>query len=148
MNATVFFRPEDDELHPYDTRCREVRPRFISEDHLVPFGCGELEVISAAGARLFGAHIQGESGLTAVARGGSRIAIFENSYTHAHRPTLKMERFTVFDVKLKGIVSTMEIKELRGRKSGNSGVALSPDGLFLAINSLGIVRFFALPTGQ
>ena len=106
-NAIVFFVPEDDKLRPYNTSCQEIRPKFISEGMFVLFGCGELEVVSAAGVRLFGAHINGESGIAAV--------------------------------------STIEIKDLRGRNNGSSAAALSPDGSLLAINSLGTVRLFDLP---
>jgi len=144
-NATVFFDPEDDKLRPYDTSCQEIRPKFISEEIFVLFGCDELEVVRVAGVRLFGAHINGESGLAAVSRDGSRFAIFENTYTHEHWPRLKLERFTVFDLKAKGAVSTIEIKDLRSRDNGSSAAALSPDGSLLATNSLGTVRLFGLP---
>jgi len=148
-NPTVFYLPEDDELHPYDAHCAHVRPWFISQDLVALFGCGELEVInSTESTRVFGGHMKDGGGLAAVARDGSRFATIEASYSRSHSPILKVERFTVFDVRLKGIVFNTEIKELRGRERGNSGAALSPDGSLLAINSLGVVNLYALQSGQ
>jgi hypothetical protein len=60
-------------------------------------------------------------------------------------PSLSLERVTVFDVNQRKPVFATDVSDLKGSTIGaSSGVALSPDGSSLAINSAGVVRLFAL----
>ncbi|MBI3450849.1 MAG: hypothetical protein HY049_18285 [Acidobacteria bacterium] len=144
-NGTVLYAPEDDAWKPYDSDCPEPGPLFVTNDLVAVFGCRKMRVVDTSGSLVFTARLGRESGSAATARDGSRFAVFENTYTIAHWPKLVEERFTVFDVKGKGPIAIIKIDELRGRTDGNSGAALSPDGSLLAVNSMGVVRLYALP---
>jgi len=147
-NASVFVENSRGEVARYDTQCHEVRPYFISENTLAVVGCDQVEVFDAGGPRLFLHATRGDSSFVGASRDGSRFCIVEAFYGWGHDPGLRSERFTVFDVRSGTAVFTTSIKELGGRKSGRSGAALSPDGSYLAVNSLGVVRLFSLPAAD
>lgn len=145
-NASVLVEDSKGNVARYETACNEVQPHFVSESMLAVVGCDQVEVINAGGPRLFLHATSGDSSFAGASRDGSRFSIVEASYGWGHDPGLRSERFTVFDVRSRTAVFSTNIKELRGRKLGRSGAALSPDGSFLAINSLGVVRLFNLPS--
>jgi hypothetical protein len=76
---------------------------------------------------------------------GSRFAVIQTFSGPGDPSSLSIERVTVFDATRQKAVFATDISDLNGARSGaSSGVALSPDGGSLAINSAGVVRLFAL----
>jgi hypothetical protein len=131
----------------YQTACPEVRPHFASRDTLAILGCGQVEVISYAGASLFSVRVEGASAyFVSASRNGSRFAVLQQFYRPGDPPALCCERVTVFDIARKRAVFVADIIDSKGdARWAGSGVALSPDGSKLAIRSGNTVRLFLLP---
>jgi len=130
----------------YSTDCSEPRPNFLSTSILAVTGCDRVDVIDTSRGLLFSHPTEAyHTAFAATSRDGSRIVIAERFYGRGHEPKLRFERFTVLDIDAHASVFTTEVKYLRGRTSGATGAALSPDGALLAINSLGVVQLFNIP---
>jgi hypothetical protein len=134
------------QLAEYETDCKDVRPNFISSDLLAVLGCQRVDVVSLARGKVFSSTVEGDEIFFATAsRDGSRFAIIQIFVKAGDPPRLSKERVTVFDVVQRQPVFVTDISDLRGSNLGeSSGVALSPNGSSLAINSAGVVRLFAL----
>jgi hypothetical protein len=130
----------------YETDCKDVRPNFITTDLLAVLGCERLDVVSLTSGKTFTSTLKGaDAFFAASSRDGSRFAVIQAFVRPGDPPSLSMERVTVFDVTRQKAIFAMDIYDLKGAMSGaSSGVALSPDGNSLAINSAGVVRLFAL----
>ena len=132
----------------FETDCQnmDVRPNFITSDLLAVLGCGRLDLVSLRSGKVFSSAVEGEQAFfVAASRDGSRFAVMQIFTWPGDPPSLSKERITVFDVGQRKAVFLVDISDLRGSTSGeSSGVALSPDGSRLAINSGGVVRLFAL----
>ncbi len=132
------------------TECGLVHVRFLSADKLAVLGCNRLRVINIQGPELFAdgnTGYIGSSEIGAVSRDGSRFAltrVFDDSGDFAK---VCAERITVFDVAGRKPVFAMDLRELSGSDAHGhaSGIALSPDGSLLAIDSEGIVQVFQMP---
>lgn len=72
------------------------------------------------------------------------MAITEESYS-GHWSLLKAERITVHGVEKGEPIWTVKHTLMKGAFFGHSGIALSPNGSLLAINSYGIVTLYRLP---
>ena len=96
--------------------------------------------------RVFTAPLKGETGFFAAgSREGNRFAVIQHFQRPGDPPTICSERITVFDVIQRKPVFVTDISDLKGLTAGqSSGVALSPDGSSLAVDSAGVVRLFAL----
>lgn len=144
--ATVFIEDNDATIWKYHSDCKVVRPSFISNDLLAVVGCNRLDVVSASGEKLFTALLKGERLLFAASsRDGRRFAVMEQFDEIGDPPRLCMERITVFDVRQRKPIFVTDDTDLSGSQGGSSGVALSPDGSSMAVNSAGLVRLFVLP---
>ena len=144
-HASVLIDDAHEEVKPVDTDCREVRPRFVSQGVLAVFGCNRLKVITDQGQVLFTTPALDSSRWVAPAsRDGRRFAVIDTYESEAHWSTVCFERVRVFDTTTGHVSFRAEFHDLRGTLGG-SGVALSPDGSLIAVNSLGIVRVFAIP---
>lgn len=130
----------------YRTQCSEIRPHFISKNVLAVLGCDRVEVIDTSDGLLFSQDTEEDLAMfSGASRDGNRFVIVEDVYGRGHDPKLRFERFTVIDLAARTSVLIVETKKLRGRRSGGSGGALSPDGTMLAVHSLGIVQLFDIP---
>jgi hypothetical protein len=138
------------QMPEYETDCKGVRPNFITSDLLAVIGCERLDVVSLTSGKTFTSTLKGADALfAAVSRDGSRFAVIQVFARPGDPPSLSLERVTVFDVARQKAVFATDISDLKGSTTGaSSGVALSPDGASLAINSAGIVRLFALQVRQ
>ncbi len=145
-NASVMIRDGKTKFPPYETECDEVQPHFLSKGALAIFGCGRVEVIRIGEGRQFVVKTDGEGIFAAASQDGGRFAFSEVFRGKSDEAKLLSERVSVVDVLQGKAIFVTEIKELRGWKSGESGVALSPNGSLLAVNSAGIVRLFSLET--
>jgi hypothetical protein len=136
------------QMPEFETDCQniDVRPNFITSDLLAVLGCRRLDVVSLRSGKVFSSTLEGEQAFfVAASRDGSRFAIMQIFALPGDPPSVSKERITVFDVAQRKAVFLTDISELRGSTLGeSSGVALSPDGSRLAINSVGVVRLFAL----
>lgn len=131
--------------YPFSTTCKVIQPRFISDGVLAVFGCNRLDVVTISGDSLFSTDIERETRWMAVAsRDGSRFAIQSPHLGGGEFTRIQSETVRVFDVEQRREVFATAVQERHGRK-GESGVALSPDGKALAVNSVGIVQYFRLP---
>lgn len=130
----------------YETDCRDIRPNFITSDLLAVLGCKRVDVVSLTGGKVFSSTSEGDEAFFATAsRDGSRFAVMQTFLMAGDPPRLSKERVTVFDVARRRPVFVTDISDLWGSTPGeSSGVALSPDGSTLAVNSAGVVRLFAL----
>lgn len=134
----------------YDTKCDQVQARFVSANVLTIVGCDVMEVVSDGGSELFAEQVLGPlgySGFAAASRSGNRFAIRQTFDKSGDPPTICTERVTVFDVKSRKAVFVTDVQQLRGFDSGPkaSGIALSPDGRLMAVNSAGVVQLYQLP---
>jgi hypothetical protein len=144
-HASVFIDDAHHEVEPLDSDCREVRPRFISQGALAIFGCNRLKVITDQGQLLFTSPASDTSRWVAPAsRNGKRFAVIDTYESAAHWSTVCFERVRVFDSSTGHVIFRAEFHDVRDTLGG-SGVALSPDGSLIAVNSLGIVRVFVIP---
>jgi hypothetical protein len=134
------------QMPEYETDCKYVRPNFITNDLLAVLGCERLDVVSLTSGKTFTSTLKGtDAFFAASSRDGSRFAVIQAFAKPGDPPSLYLERVTVFDVTRQKAVFATDISDLKGATSGaSSGVALSPDGGSLAINSAGVVRLFAL----
>jgi hypothetical protein len=132
-------------LYPFTGPCRAIRPRFVAPDVVAVFGCHRLEVVTLSGERLFGTGLEPEDRyVAAAARDGSRFATIAPHFGIGCDGKVCFETVRVFDIAARREVFSTEVHEWHGT-DGGSGIALSPDGLALAVNSVGIVRYFRLP---
>jgi hypothetical protein len=131
----------------YQSDCGDVRPQFIAQNLVALLGCNRVEVVSVSGTKIFAERLVGApSYLVAASRNGGRFVVSQQFERPGDPPGICAERFTVFDVNLRRAILVTESHDLKGLSAGHSsGYALSPDGTFLAINSAGKVRLFALP---
>jgi len=134
------------QLAEYETDCTDIRPNFITSDLLAILGCKRVDVVSLKSGKVFSSTIEGDEAFFATAsRDGSRFAVMQTFISAGDPPRLSKERVTVFDVVRRRPVFVTDISDLWGSTIGeSSGVALSPDGSTLAVNSAGLVRLFAL----
>jgi len=132
----------------YETDCKNIRPNFITSDLLAVLGCERLDIVSLTSRKTSTFTLKGaDAFFVGASRDGSRFAVIQAFAAPGDPPTLSSERITVFDVTRPKAIFATDISDLAGARSGaSSGVALSPDGSSLAINSGGIVRFFPLRT--
>ncbi len=135
-----------------NTECGMVQGRFLNADMLIVLGCKTLRVFSVgAGTAMSLQHdaTPGKDWLAATSRNGERFATIQTTITPGYDSPdrIAAERISVFDVKAHAKVFTAEIKELHGldMPSHSSGIALSPNGKLLVVNSEGHVQMFALP---
>ena len=145
----------DDGVHEpreLSTECGQVQVTFLSTDTLAILGCKRLRVISLkAGEFISIAHsgISGKDWLSATSRNGERFATLQTGITPGNDgpDLIDFERISVFDVRKKQPVFTVEVKRLHGLDvpSHSSGLALSPSGKSLVVNSEGAVQMFNLP---
>lgn len=134
------------QLAEYETNCNDARPNFITSGLLAVVGCKQIDVVSLTSGKVFSSVVEGDQSFFAAAsRDGSRFAVMQTFESAGAPPRLSKERVTVFDVLRKRPVFVTDVSDLRGSTTGeSSGVALSPDGSTLAVNSGGVVRLFAL----
>jgi hypothetical protein len=146
-NGIVLITDLRKQLPEYETDCGNVRPNFITNELLAVVGCERVDVVSLTNGKMFSLPIKGgEAFFGAASRDGSRFAIYQSFDRAGDPPRLTAERITVVDVVQRRPVFVTDISTLRGSIRGeSSGVALSPNGSSVAINSAGIVRFFPLP---
>ena len=143
--ASVSLAGSSETLHPYAGTCREVSPRFVSEKAIALIGCEQLEVRSLSGEPIFATTLPGDvEHLIAPSRDGSRFATLTSHHGWGCDPKLCFEKVSVFDMQERREVFSTEIHEWH-ESYGASGIALSPDGLALAVNSVGVVQLFRLP---
>ena len=144
--GVVLVRDSAKQEPEYETDCKEARPNFITSDLLAVLGCERLDVVSLTRGKSFTSTLKGaDAFFAAVSRDGSRFAVIQAFTRDADPPILSLERVTVFDVTRRKPVFVTDLSDLKGSTTGaSSGVALSPDGSSLAINSAGVVRLFAL----
>ncbi|HKN61178.1 MAG TPA: hypothetical protein VJW93_08380 [Candidatus Acidoferrales bacterium] len=133
----------------YETDCKGTRPNFITSDLLAVLGCERLDVVSLTSGKTFTSTLNGaDAFFAALSRDGNRFAVIQAFTRPADPPIPLLERVTVFDVSERKPVFATDISDLKDFTiGGSSGVALSPDGSSLAINSAGVVRLFALQKG-
>jgi hypothetical protein len=145
-SGVVLVNDKGKQVPEYETGCRGVRPNFITTDLLAVLGCEGVDVVSLTNGKTFTSPLKGADAFFAAAsRDGKRFAVIQAFSRSGDPPTLTLERVTVFDVTQRKPVFVTDISDLKGlTPGGSSGVALSPDGSGLAINSAGVVRFFAL----
>jgi hypothetical protein len=144
--GVVLVKDSIKQVPDYQTDCRNVRPNFITNDLLAVLGCERLDVVSLSSGKTFTSALKGADAFFAAAsRNGTRFAVIQAFSSPGDPPSLSLERVTVFDVNRRKPVFATDISDLKGARTGaSSGVALSPDGSSLAINSAGVVRLFAL----
>jgi len=144
--GVVLIKDITKQMPEYETDCKDVRPNFITSNLLAVIGCERLDVVSLTGGKTFTSTLKGADAFFAGAsRDGSRFAVIQVFARPGDPPRLSLERVTVFDVTRQKAVFATDISDLKGATTGaSSGVALSPDGTSLAINSAGVVRLFAL----
>ena len=144
--GVVLIRDISKKVPEYQTDCKGARPNFITSDLLAVLGCERLDVVSLTSGKTFTSTLKGaEAFFAAVSRDGNRFAVIQAFTRPADPPILSLERVTVFDVTQRKPVFATDISDLKDFTiGGSSGVALSPDGSSLAINSAGVVRLFAL----
>ena len=144
--GVVLVKDNTKQIPEYETDCKDVRPNFITSDLLAVLGCERLDVVSLTSGKTFTSTLKrADAFFAAVARDGNRFAVIQAFARPGDPPSLLLERVTVFDVTRQKPVFTRDISDLKGSTTGaSSGVALSPDGSSLAINSAGVVRLFAL----
>lgn len=146
-NASVIVQTVEKRLPYYQTGCKEVRPHFVSAETLAVLGCGQVEVISAGGEKLFVTPL-GQMGayFVSASRDGRRFAVLQQFERPGDPPSLCRERVTVFDIARRKAIFVVDVTDLEST-SASSGAALSPDGSRLAVRSGSAVRLFALPDG-
>jgi hypothetical protein len=134
------------QIPEYETDCKYVRPSFITSELLAVLGCERLDVVSLTAGKAFTSTLKGaDAFFAAVSRDGSRFAVIQVDSSPGDPPSLSLERVIVFDVTRQKPVFATVISDLKGSTTGaSSGLALSPDGASLAINTAGVVRLFAL----
>jgi len=145
-NAIVLLKDKNKQVPDYPTDCKAVRPNFITTDLLAVLGCEKLDVVSVSKGKIFSAPLEGaDSFFAASSRDGKRFAVIQHFESAGDPPRMRAERITVFDVSQQKPICVTNLADLKGFTAGkSSGVALSPDGSRLAINSAGVVRLFAL----
>ena len=144
--GVVFVKDIVKQMPEYESDCKGARPNFVTSDLLAVLGCERLDVVSLTSGKTFTAILKGADAFFAAAsRDGSRFAVMQVFARPGDPPSLSLERVTVFDVTRQKAVFATDISDLKGSTTAaSSGVALSPDGTSLAINSAGIVRLFDL----
>jgi hypothetical protein len=144
-HASIFIEDAGRKFPPYDADCSEARARFVAQDVMAVFGCRRMTVVTVEGKVLFTESIPEEDRWVAPAsRDGRRFAVVSTYESAAHSSTTCFERIRVYEVETGDVLFKAEIRDCSGTLGG-SGVALSPDGRLLAVNSLGVVRVFRLP---
>jgi len=145
-NASVFVDDVSEDLTPYDTTCKEIRPRFVSNDVLAVFGCGQITLVTVQGKVLFTTEIsEAKRWVAPASRNGRRFALVSTYESAADWSKTCFERVDVFDLVKRDFVFKAEVRACRGTE-GESGTAISPEGRFLAVNSQGLVQMFLLPS--
>lgn len=121
-------------------------PVFVSETRLVVVGMPRSDLVGIDGALVLSGLAGWEPHQVRVtpSRGGRRMAVTEGSYS-GHWSLLKAERITVYDLEMATPIWTVKHNLMKGAFSGHSGIALSPDGSLIAINSSGIITLYRLP---
>lgn len=151
VNQVVLLDDGRSKPPPIDTGCGLTHARFLSSSELLVLGCGKLRVVNTQGTELFAdsnAGVIGSSEFGAVSRNGQRFA-FIREYDDSGDPEhIRVERITVFDVAMRKAIFALDVLDLKGSyaHAHASGVAFSPDGSLLAVDSEGIVKAFQLPS--
>jgi hypothetical protein len=132
------------------TYCSLAHVRFLSADKLAVLGCNRLRVLNTQGSELFADGNTGYIGgseIGAVSRDGSRFALTRIYDDSGDVARVCAERITVFDVAGRKPIFALDLGELSGFDAHGhaSGVALSPDGSLLAVDSEGIIQVFQMP---
>jgi hypothetical protein len=131
----------------YQSDCGGTRPQFLAQGFIALLGCGRVDVVSASGAMVLSEPLVGGPTYLAIAsRNGGRFAVLQQFEGPGDPPGICAERITVFDLNLRRSIFVTDTHDLRNLSVGHSsGIALSPSGSFLAVNSAGVVRLFSLP---
>jgi hypothetical protein len=133
---SVYYRPG----------CKQIGVDFLSESTLAVVGCDRYVVINTRGNELMsGLALLGHDVFTP-ARNGSRFALNQAVFSGDWRDSLRYEKVTVFDLPARRAILQLKIDDLRGEDLARSGVAVSPDGSMLAVDSWGIVKVYSLPS--
>jgi hypothetical protein len=149
-NEIVFLDDGKSKLSAIATECGLAHARFLTASELVVLGCNRLTVSNIQGSELFSESGTGYVGSTEVGGSsldGRRFALireFDDSGDPAH---ICIERITVFDVATRKPIFAVDLRELKGSyaHAHASGIALSPDGSLLAVDSEGMVQVFEMP---
>ena len=145
--ATVLVEDGMRSVTPRDTACAEVHPGFLGEQVMMILGCGRMEVVRLDGPALLEATVGAATALAAVARDGGRFAIIEADWIWRDVPRLRGETLRIFDLGTNAELWVVALTALRGSDfPASSGAALSPDGSLLAVNTLGRVSLYRLPS--
>jgi hypothetical protein len=149
-NESVYFSDGKSTVPVYDTGCpKQSQVQFISSDTMAVLACGRLRVVNATGGELFSEEVNPSQGstLSAISRDGRRFALRQVFERPGDPPTTCTERITVFDLQQRRAVFAVDLNDLKGMTAGSpaSGVALSPNGSLLAVNSRAVVRLYRLP---
>jgi len=149
-HAVVRLTSPDAHQVEWESGCKaglgqEVRPQFVSADLIAAVGCNRLDVITTAGGLVFSAELAADyAHVAAVSPTGARFAIVQAFLRRGDPSTLCVERIVVFDVNQHKAIFMTDVSDLAGTTGGASGLAFSPSGAYLAVNSAGTVRMFAL----
>jgi hypothetical protein len=149
-NQVLFLDDGTTRARAIETECGLIHARFLSPDVLAILGCDSVRVVSRKGEDVFslvGLGQIGDTEISAVARDGSRFAISRIFHTSGDIERICGERIVVFDLRARRAVFAIDLTNLRGltAHAHASGIALSPDGTQLAVDSEGIVQAFGLP---
>jgi len=149
-DEALFLDDGRSKAHTIETKCGLIHGRFLSPDTLAILGCDGIRVVSRQGEDLFSVGESGQIGdteIAAVSRDGSRFATSRIFHTSGDIERICGERITVFDLHARKAIFAIDLDKLRDLEAHAhaSGIALSPDGLQLAVDSEGIVQGFRLP---
>jgi hypothetical protein len=124
---------------------QDYSPRFVSEEVLAVVSEDRIDVITVDGKLLFSVPEGWDSGThICSSRDGRRMAVTQERYS-GHWQLLESERVTVYDLASRTPIWRVVHKGLKGAFDGKSGIALSPDGSLLAIDSHGLVTLYKVP---
>jgi hypothetical protein len=125
--------------------CKQIGVHFLSESVLAVIGCDRYVVIDTQGNELMSGPAQLGHDVFTPARSASRFALNQAVFGGDWRDNLRYEKVTVFDLPTRRAILQLKIDDLRGEDLARSGVAVSPDGSMLAVDSWGIVKLYSLP---
>jgi len=150
-NQVVLIEDGVSKLKEFSTDCGQVQVTFLSTDTLAILGCNRLRILSLESGELMSFNhsgIPGTDWLSAVSRNGQRLATTHTATISAWDgpDRIDFERISVFDVREKRQILTLDVKQLHGldAPSHSSGIALSPNGKLLVVNSEGLLQMFSL----
>ena len=137
--TSLIVRDSRGDKRVFESTCREIAARFISDTMIALVGCSRLEVVSLDGKRLFSAKSDGGD-VASVACDGSRFVIVEQD-----GPVERAETIKVFDVRKKQVVARLDASDSTVEDAGLAGVGLAPDGSLLGVVRGDLVQVFELP---